>query len=184
MTVQVRQAVDSDFAWIVDLIDRHRGVDLSAAERSERGFVQGDWTVAGLARFAAGTGIYLAEVDGQRAGVAITSAPGLVAAGPAARTNELAAAVFGSGAFFLYGPVVVDDQFRGRGVLTALFERLRADLRDRFATGVAFIETANATSMLVHRRLGLEPFETFRFDGRDFQALSFTTDPAGTVAGS
>jgi GNAT superfamily N-acetyltransferase len=172
MATTVRPAHDADFRWIVDLIDRHRGEDLTAQQRSRQGFVQGHWDVPTLRRLAAGPGIVLAEVDGKPAGVAISSAPGAVATGPASRVNELAAQRFRPAAYFLYGPVVVDDPFRGQGVLRALDARLFAGAAGHYQVGVAFIEDSNAASLAVHDRLGWQAFATFDVGGCRFHALS------------
>ncbi|MFC6704259.1 hypothetical protein [Flexivirga alba] len=113
--ITTRVATVDDFPWIIELIDRNRAEQLSEQQRATAGFVQGRWNTDTLQQLLAGPGMFIAEVDGIRAGVALSSSPGAVTTGPAGRTNELAADHFGDTGYFLYGPVVVDADFRGQG---------------------------------------------------------------------
>ncbi|MEP7159702.1 MAG: hypothetical protein ABI746_01225 [Dermatophilaceae bacterium] len=164
------------------MIDRHRGTDVSAAVRARQGFVQGRWSVAGLRVWPTTPGIVLAEVDGQRAGVAISSPPGWATDGPAGRTNELAAQRFGVSDYFLYGPAVVDDAYRRRGVLDAMVRGLFTDAAVSYAVGVAFIEDANTASMTAHTRLGFTGFAAFTLGDRGYRCLSRATCSLGRSA--
>ncbi|GAB3587705.1 GNAT family N-acetyltransferase [Calidifontibacter terrae] len=170
-SISTRPASEDDFEWIIDLIDRNRAENLSEHQRAD-GFVQGEWTVEGLRKIVRGTGMYIAEVEGTRAGVALSTPPGAATRGPAGRTNELAAQHFGDSSYFLYGPVVVDADFRGRGVLRHLVDRLLGEAADRYRVAVAFVEEANTNSLTVHQHLGWHPFETFEFADRRFVALA------------
>jgi ribosomal protein S18 acetylase RimI-like enzyme len=172
VSATVREAIAADFPWIIDLIDRNRAEALTAEERAAKGFVQGQWDVAVLERLSAGLGIFVAEVDGHPAGVAISSAAGAIPSGPAGRTSELAAAAYPAGTFFLYGPVVVDDAFRRRGVLRALLAHLGRELGGRYVTAIAFVEVTNTASMGAHTRLGFRVFQSFEEGGRSFHAMS------------
>lgn len=146
--------------------------------------MQGHWDVAQLERLSAGPGFLLAEVDGMRAGVLITSSPGAALRGPAGRTNEIAEQAFGSTSFFLYGPVVVDDPFRGQGVLRALADELFARMTGRYDVAVAFIESVNQASMAVHDRLGFHVFGSFVIGEREYLVLSREVAAPGRPAGS
>lgn len=137
--------------------------------------MQGRWGVAELRVWPTAPGIVLAEVDGQRAGVAISSPPGRSTAGPAGCTDELAAQRFGASGYFLYGPVVVDDAYRRRGVLTAIVRGLFSQAAASYAVGVAFIEDINSASMTAHTRLGFTPFAAFTLSDRRYQCLSLAT---------
>jgi GNAT superfamily N-acetyltransferase len=176
VSVTVRRASPADFAWVIDLIDRNRAEAIPAEERGTRGFVQGQWDADVLERLSSGPGIFIADVDGSSAGFAVTSAAGAIPSGPAGRTNELAEAAFPEGSFFLYGPVVVDDAFRRRGLLQSLVSHLRQARGDRYAAAIAFVKESNQASMAAHARVGFEPFASFENEGRRFGALALTLD--------
>lgn len=176
MTVSVRRMEDDDLDWARDLLNRFHGERMTPQERAEHGFVQGEWSTAKIAGLTSGTGGFVAEVDGSRAGLALTSAPGAApGGGPAGELGRLATAAYGGSGYFLYGPVVVDDAYRRRGVLRALFDHLRQFLAGRFEVGVAFVEDANRVSLAAHRRLGFTEFDRYTVAGREYHALSFRT---------
>lgn len=172
MTITVRRSGPQDREAILALMAASRGDGLSAEERAERGFVQGRMDADVLARFEAGTGVFLAEEDGGLAGFAMTSEPGAVTSGPPRLAVD--ALGEGHGRLFLYGPAAVDPRFQGRGVLTLLLTSLSRELRDRFDFGVAFVEAANAKSLAVHRHYGMTEAATFVFDDRDYFVFTFS----------
>lgn len=176
--VTTRSVAAEDFAWIIELIDRNRAENLTADERAAGGFVQGRWDMAALDRLRSGPGMFLAEVGGIRAGVALSTSPGAATTGPAGRLNALAADRFGATGYFMYGPVVVDASFRGHGVLRRLADRLLSHAASRYQTAVAFVEQSNTNSLAVHRHMGWDEFATFDLDLRRFSALAHRLTPA------
>lgn len=177
MTIIVRRSGPDDRPAILALMRAARGEGLSAAERAERGFVQGAMDDQVLTRFQEGTSVFVAEEDGALAGFAMTSPPGAVSSGP----PKLAVDAITGGTRaprrpFLYGPTAVDPRFQGRGVLTAMLAALCRELRDEFDRGVAFVEAANEKSLAVHRHYGMT--EAARFHHADREYLVFTFDPA------
>lgn len=169
---------ENDLDWASELINRFNAAALTAHERAEQGFVQGNFSPEKIRALSRGTGGYVAEVDGRRAGLALTSAPGTASGGPAGRLNELAAQEYGPAAYFAYGPVVVDAIFRRRGVLRAMFDHLRGALGERYRVGVAFVDGENPVSLTAHLRLGMVQFGSFTVGDRDYRALSFEASGA------
>ncbi|MDH6676686.1 GNAT superfamily N-acetyltransferase [Rhodococcus sp. LBL1] len=174
MAITVRRSGPRDCASILELMAASRGDGLSAEERAERGFVQGRMDDKVLVRFEEGTGVFVAEEDGDLAGFAMTSEPAAVASGPPRLALDALRGSHTSGGLFLYGPAAVDRRFQGRGVLTLLLTELSRALRGRFDTGVAFVEAANAKSLEVHRHYGMDEVATFVFDGRDYFVFTFS----------
>lgn len=72
---------------------------------------------------------------------------------------------------YVYGPIVVADAERGRGLARRLFESLRARLPGR--EGILFIRADNSASLRVHAKMGVVPRGTFRHNDRDFVVLSY-----------
>jgi len=76
---------------------------------------------------------------------------------------------------FIYGPVCIDEAFRGQEVLKRLFGQLTASLAGRFDMGVAFVAAGNARSLAAHtRRLGMEKVGKFEHNGNEYLAIAFT----------
>lgn len=175
MTVTVRALTRDDHVWAAALLTANSAGRLTAEQRAAGGFVQGAFSPEKVAALAARTGGFVAEIDGERAGLALTSAADQVTDGPIGRNDEVAREHFGAGTYVMYGPIVVDAAHRRRGVSRALLDHARRSLSDRFAHGVAFIEDSNPVSLAAHRRLGLVEFATFEVGGRRYHSLSFDT---------
>jgi GNAT superfamily N-acetyltransferase len=178
MTIEVRRSGPADRAAILRLIEAARGVELSASERAERGFVQGTWDETTLAQHESGPGVFVAiDRDGTLAGFAMTSEPETFHDGPPKLALDAARAALGDQRLLMYGPVAVDPSFQGRGVLTSLLSAVVAHLRDKFDIGVLFVEDANRKSLAVHRHYGMTEVPGFTAGGRDYHV--FTFDLAG-----
>jgi len=188
--LRIRRADANDYASISALINANRGLDLTPKERSEKGFVQGSWEPNMLEQLSStGPGFWIAEITGgevpasqsatgsgwRLAGAALATAPGAVVNGPAGETNYLAEKHFGPRGYYLYGPVVVDSQFRGHGVLRKLSDAVFAGTRDTYATAVAFIEEINHVSRVVHERLGWKAVDGFQVNGSKYNVFSHPT---------
>jgi L-amino acid N-acyltransferase YncA len=59
-----------------------------------------------------------------------------------------------------YGPICVSESHRGRGLATALFKALRAQLPGR--EGFTFIRADNAASRKVHAKMGMRDVAEFQ----------------------
>lgn len=175
MTIEVSRSSPDDRDSILGLMELARGADLSPEERAQRGFVQGVMDEAALARFEAGTGIFVAREEGHLAGFAMTSSPDAVQIGPPRLAVDAARAATVDKRLFMYGPAAVDPKFQGRGVLTSLLRGLSGSLRYEFDLGVAFVEDANRRSLEVHRHYGMVEIPGFTFDSRSYHV--FTFDP-------
>ena len=73
---------------------------------------------------------------------------------------------------YLYGPVCVDAQYRGRGLAQAMFDALRALLPGR--QGILFIRRDNAASLNAHARMGMTEVAKFTLNGSVFAVLAYT----------
>ena len=92
-----------------------------------------------------------------------------VAAVPVVRA--MLAAYAGNPDAYVYGPIVVAESERGRGLAQRLFESLRSRLPGR--EGVLFIRTDNSASLRAHEKMGVVPCGTFRHNDHDYVVLSY-----------
>ena len=70
-----------------------------------------------------------------------------------------------------YGPICVAESERGRGLAGAMFAELRARLPDR--EGVAFIRRDNTTSLLAHKKMGMQEVAEFTHGGVGFVVVAY-----------
>src|SRR5262249_26146900 len=85
--------------------------------------------------------------------------------------HAMLSAYRGSPDAYVYGPIVVSDAERGRGLAQRLFESLRARLPSR--EGILFIRADNSASLRAHAKMGVVPRGTFRHNDQDFVVLSY-----------
>jgi predicted GNAT superfamily acetyltransferase len=71
---------------------------------------------------------------------------------------------------YVYGPVCVAAEERGRGLAGAMFAALRAALPGR--EGILFIRADNTASLRAHARMGMREVADFRHDGADIRVLT------------
>lgn len=75
---------------------------------------------------------------------------------------------------FVYGPVCIGRDWRGRGLLRAMYDALRAQVAGRFQAGVAFVAQDNPHSLSAHAEgLGMSVIGEFSFNGKQHWILAF-----------
>ena len=75
---------------------------------------------------------------------------------------------------FQYGPVCIDEAYRGKGLLNQLFEELRIEFLKHYPISITFINKINAISEKAHtKNLGWEIIDTFEFNSNRYIGLAF-----------
>ncbi len=72
---------------------------------------------------------------------------------------------------YVYGPVCVAAEERGRGLAAAMFAALRARLPGR--EGILFIRTDNAASLRAHAKMGMRQVAAFEHGGATMLVLAY-----------
>ncbi len=77
---------------------------------------------------------------------------------------------------YQYGPVCVDKEVRGKGILEDLFDFARVEMNKRYPILVTFINKINPRSYEAHtRKLGLEVIQEFEFNNNNYYELVYDT---------
>ena len=75
---------------------------------------------------------------------------------------------------FQYGPVCIDEKYRGRGVLNLIFEEMRVEFLKRYPISVTFINKVNKISEKVHtKKLGWKIVDEFEYNHKAYIGLAF-----------
>ena len=75
-----------------------------------------------------------------------------------------------------YGPVCIDKEWRGQGVLEQIFDYARAKMNKRFPILVTFINKNNPRSLNAHtKKLNLDILSEFEFNNNKYFALAYDT---------
>lgn len=73
---------------------------------------------------------------------------------------------------FQYGPVCIDKNYRGQGLLNRLFEEMRLEFSKKYPISITFINKINLISTAAHtRKLGWEIIDEFEFNHNHYWAL-------------
>ncbi len=77
---------------------------------------------------------------------------------------------------YQYGPVCIDKNYRGQGVLQALFAYSARQMSKRYPILITFINHVNTRSYKAHtEKLGLEVIKSFVFNGNNYYELGYET---------
>jgi len=81
---------------------------------------------------------------------------------------------------FIYGPVCIDRFYRGRGLLTGLYETLKKEVTGQYDVGVAFVADDNPHSLHAHvKGLGMDRVGEFVFSEKRYHILAFGVSAEG-----
>jgi len=77
---------------------------------------------------------------------------------------------------YQYGPVCVDKEFRGRGILERLFDFARENMAKKYPILVTFINKINPRSFEVHtKKIKLEVIKEFTYNNNNYYELVYDT---------
>lgn len=75
---------------------------------------------------------------------------------------------------YQYGPVCIDNDYRGKDVLPNLFEFSRLQMKERYPILITFINKINPRSYKAHvEKLGLDVIKTFEFNNNNYYELGY-----------
>jgi hypothetical protein len=75
---------------------------------------------------------------------------------------------------FQYGPVCIDANCRGKGLLNLIFEEMRIEFLKKYPVSITFINKINAISERAHiKKLGWEVIDEFEFNNNRYIGLGF-----------
>jgi len=178
--IQYRRATPDDYAAILDLQCANYIANLSEEER-EQGFLSAQFTPEQTAQIAEDLGTMVALVDDQVAGFLCAFRKEFPTGSPViAKMLEAYDRLNFEGrplrAFnsYIYGPVCIGREYRGRGLLRGLYEAQKKDLAGQFEIGVAFVSRSNSHSLSAHvAGLGMSEAGDFEVRGNVYATLAF-----------
>jgi predicted GNAT superfamily acetyltransferase len=85
--------------------------------------------------------------------------------------NAMLAAYPGTAGSYVYGPICVSAEERGKGIAQAMFSELRRLVPGR--EGILFIRRDNPASLRAHEKMGMREVAGFVFGGNELAVLSY-----------
>ena len=180
---EVSRSTEEDQSSILNLLERSKGLNLSKEERAKHGFVQGTMDKSLLTAFQNGLGVYIIKENQKVIAVAFASKAGIMDKGPIVEAMNVVRNEFEglpASNIFLYGPVAVDADFKGLGLLTKMLVCICSDVSKDFERGLAFVDADNKLSASIHQHYFGEATATFLYNNRKYFAFLF--DPKEIVS--
>ena len=177
---EFRHAVPADYIAILRLQSDNHIANLSEGER-EQGFLSAQFTPEQTAQIAEDLGTIVALVNDQVVGFLCAFRKEFPTGSPVIakmleayhRLNfeDRPLSAFNS---YIYGPVCLGREYRGRGLLRGLYEAQKKDLAGQFEIGVAFVSRSNPHSLSAHvAGLGMSEAGDFEVKGNVYATLAF-----------
>ena len=145
-------------------------VELQAANQLERGgTLSASLPLSKITEMMRDMPLVVARCDGRIAGFLMTSARATNADVPI--ISAMFAAYAGAANAYVYGPICVVTEERGKGLAQAMFSELRrlAPARE----GILFIRRDNSASLRAHQKMGMDEVASFVFGGNEFAVLNY-----------
>lgn len=179
MTTRIGNTKDID--GILSLQERNLYRNLNEYER-ENGFVTTPFTVDQIEEIIKQHGIFVAENE-QNEIIAYAFAGNweyfekweifnlMVSRFPIMSFNEKVITTKNS---FQYGPVCIDKDYRGKGLLNLIFEEMRLEFVKKYPISITFINKVNVISEKAHtKKLGWQIIDEFNFNNNTYIGLAF-----------
>jgi hypothetical protein len=182
--VQYRRALAADYRQILQLQSANYIANLTGEER-KNGFLSAQFSLEQTAQIAQDLGTTIAILGQQVAGFLCAFRNEFPSGSPVIAEMLLSYPVFrfedrplSSFSSYIYGPVCIAREYRGRGLLRGLYEAQKKDLAGQFEIGVAFVSHSNAHSLRAHvNGLGMMEVGDFQVGANRYAALAFRVAP-------
>lgn len=178
-TILYRQATPADFEGIL-LLQHQNLLTTLKGEDLFQGFLSIEYTREHLHKVNSELGIFVAVQDKAVVGYLMAETAEFAVESPLMSNmlKRLKDVVFDrvtlSCCFFVYGPVCIDRQHRGQGVLEGLFGIMKETLGTDYDVGIAFVSLGNPRSFQAHTaKLGMKVIDEFEFGGERYSTLAF-----------
>lgn len=188
--IKTRIGNKDDITGILSLQERNLFSNLSEQER-EKGFVTTPFTVSQIEEIIKQNGIFVAE-NKENTIIAYAFAGDwtyfeqwgifnfMTARFPQLSFNNNKITTENS---FQYGPVCIDIEYRGQGVLNLIFEEMRIEFLKKYPISITFINKVNVISEKAHtQKLGWKIVDEFDFNNNRYIGLAF--DMKNSVLGT
>lgn len=179
--ITTRIGHQNDLPGILSLQDRYLYRNMNDRER-KKGFVTTPFTTAQLEDILQQNGIFIAENE-DKIIVAYAFAGSwkyfeqwkifnfMVSRFPTLSFHESPITTENS---FQYGPVCIEESYRGKGLLNQLFEEMRMEFVKKYPISITFINKVNVVSEKAHtKKLGWEKIDEFEFNNNTYIGLAF-----------
>jgi hypothetical protein len=181
--IQYRKAAPPDFEGILRLQHQNLLTTLQGEDLSQ-GFLSIELTREQLHKINSELGIFVALQNKEVIGYLMAESIEFAVGSPliAHLLKRLKDSLFediplSSCSLFIYGPVCIDKQHRGYGILERLSSIMLHTLKGQYDVGIAFVSEQNPRSLHAHQvKLGMQMVDEFEFNGQRYRTLAFVVE--------
>jgi predicted GNAT superfamily acetyltransferase len=181
MSLSYRRASAPDYPGILRLQSANYLPNVAPKDRSD-GFLSAEFSAEQMAAIAEDLGIVIAAESGKVAGYLCAfrnefdhGSPVLAEMLGRYDRVQFNGRSLSSYRSYIYGPVCIAREYRGRGILRRLYDAQKNDLTGGFDAGVAFVSRANPHSLQAHvSGLGMVHAADFEVNGNVYAMLAFS----------
>lgn len=177
----IKQATKQDIEAIMQLQEKYHVSNLTEAEKQSKGFVTMKVTHEQFTHLTSNSGVFIAVTEtGDLAAYALTSDWGYYSQWAIIQKMEsllvdfsLKNSAITTKNSFQYGPVCIDEAFRGQGILAELFKAIKVVYAPHYAFAITFINKQNERSMRAHaQQTPLSIVGDFAFNDNEYWTLA------------
>ena len=176
----IRLALVDDIEAILQLQEKYHVSNLTEAEKQQKGFVTMRITPEQLTQLIDDACVFIATSDDDLAAYTLTGTwdfdrqwaiiQRMELFLPTLNLENATITVENS---IQYGPVCIDEAYRGHDILTLLFDAVENHYRSKYAYIVTFINQINERSLRAHaKKTPLSIIGTFDFNDNQYYALA------------
>jgi hypothetical protein len=180
--IHIKQATPADYPGILKLQSANQPEQLNEEEKKQ-GFVVSNFTAEALDAMNKALGILVAVSDDEVAGFVCMAPTEPLPGHPVIQAmfttfpqQQFNGKALSQQRVFIYGPVCIDKNRRGQGILKKLFAGVKDFVQSHYDVGVAFINDDNPHSLSAHvQGLKMTALTPFDCDGQRYQLVAFHT---------
>lgn len=161
--VEIGRATISDLEGIVKL--------QSLNQKSNGGSLSGELTSSQIQEMMNDMPQIVARSNGNIVGFLLTTSQAVHHKRDIPIVNEMFKSYSGKTNAYIYGPVCVGDDQRGKGLAQLMFKELLRLEPNR--EGILFIKTDNEPSLRAHQKMGMHKVSAFHFKVADFDVFAY-----------
>jgi len=177
--MQTRKAIHSDIPGVLALQELNLASNLSAKER-ENGFVTTPFTIAQIEQVIKENGLFIIEDLNKIVAYVFAGTwtyfsqweifNFMVSRFPILNFKDKEITTLNT---FQYGPICIEESYRGQGLINLIFEEMRINWVGSFPISITFINKVNTRSTKAHiGKLGWEVIDEFEFKGQTYLGLA------------
>lgn len=162
-SIIIKVATPNDLKGIIKLQE--------ANQTSQGGTLSGGLTENQIQEMMTDMPQIIAVIDNEIVGFLLTTSQAVNNKRKVAIVDPMSGSYSGTEDSYIYGPICVSQNQRGKGIAQLLFKELLRLQPNR--EGILFIKNDNEASLKAHKKMGMRKVSSFHFNRADFDVFAY-----------